>query len=152
MRHLETWYLIADGARARIVTRPDAASAYRTVFADESAAARARAHELVSDGPGHVQESANSARHAVGPRLDPHRKEEIKFIRGLAAHLNREAAQGSFDRLVIYAAPRCLAALRAGLAPATLKKLHGEHAKDLTKVPLAELPAHLETAGGGHAL
>lgn len=146
MKKLVTWYVLADGAKARIVTRPEPTAGYMVIFAEDSAAAHARSHAIMSDRPGRSQESAYSGRHTIEPRHDPHRMEEAKFLRSVVAHVNRENARGSFDRLVIYAAPRCLAMLRAGLDPATVKKLHGEYAKDLTKIPLAELPAHFGTA------
>ena len=145
MKKPVTWYVLADGARARIVTRPDSSAGYVVVFAEDAAAAHVRAREIVSDRPGHGQESAYSGRHAIEPRHDPHRLEETRFLRSVVAHINRESARGSFDRLVIYAAPRCLALLRAGLDPATGRKLHGEYPKDLTKIPLSELPAHFGT-------
>lgn len=141
-----TWYVLADGARARIVTRPEPSAGYTVIFSEDSAAAHARSRDIMSDRPGHGQESAYSGRHAIEPRHDAHRLEEAKFLRSIVAHVNRESARGSFDRLVIYAAPRCLATLRQGLDAATTKKLHGEYAKDLTKVPLTELPAHFGTA------
>jgi protein required for attachment to host cells len=148
LKRLVVWYLLADGTRARIVTRPKPAAGYVVVFAEDSAAAHARVRDMVSDRPGHGHESAASARHAVEPRHDARRLEEMRFLRSVVAYVNNESARGSFDRLVIYAAPRCLAILRAGLDPATSRKLHGEHAKDLTKVPLAELPVHFGTARG----
>jgi len=146
MRKPVTWFLVADGARARIVTRPEGADHYAIVYAEDALAAHARSRELGSDRPGRSQESAYSAHHALAPRSDLHRLEESKFIRNLVAHLNRESARGSFDRLVLFAAPRCLAQLRSGLDAATAKKLGGEHAKDLTKVPLAELARHFAAA------
>ncbi|MDE2228086.1 MAG: host attachment protein [Alphaproteobacteria bacterium] len=146
MKNPVTWYVLADGAKARIVTRPEASASYVVVFAEDSAGAHARSRDIVTDRPGHTQESVGSARHAVEPRHDAHRMEEARFLRSIVAHVNRESARGSFDRLVIYVAPRCLATFRAGLEPATAKKLYGEYAKDLTKVPLAELPAHFGTA------
>ena len=142
MKKPVTWFLIADGARARIVVRPEGSEHYTVLLEEDALAAHARARELTSDRPGRNQESAYTAHHALAPRNDPHRLEEIKFIRSVAAHVNRESARGSFDRLVIYAAPRCLAQLRISLDAAAAKKLHGEHAKDLTRVPLAELPRH----------
>lgn len=145
MRHPVTWYLLADGARARIVTRPTSAGTYTVIFAEDSAAAHARSRDLISDRPGRTQESAYSGRHAIEARSNPVHLEETRFLRGVLSHVNREAACGSFDRLVIYASPRCLATLRDGLDPATAKRLRGEYAKDLTKTPLAELPAHFGT-------
>lgn len=146
MKNPVTWYVLADGARARIVTRPEPSAAYVVVFAEDSAAAHARTRDIVSDRPGHAQESASAVRHAIEPRHDAHRLQEQKFLRSVVLHINRESVRGSFDRLVIYAAPRCLAALRAGLDPATSRKLRGEYPKDLTKIPLAELPIHFGTA------
>lgn len=145
MRTPITWYVLTDGARARIVTRPKSSAGYIVVFAEDSATAHARARDIVSDRPGHTQESAGSARHAIEPHHDAHRLEQARFLRSIVAHLNRESARGNFDRLVIYAAPRCLAALRAGLDSATGRRLLGTYAKDLTKTPLAELPAHFGT-------
>lgn len=141
-----TWYVLADGSRARIVTRPDPAADYVVIFAEDSASAHARSHDLMSERPGRSQESAYSGRHAIEPRHDAHRLEQAKFLRSLVAHVNRESARGSFDHLVIYASPRCLTTLRDGLDPMTAKKLRGEYPKDLTKTPLAELPAHFGTA------
>lgn len=145
MKHPVTWYVLADGARARIVTRPESESHYHIIFAEDAAAAHARTRDLVSDRPGHGQESAYSGRHAIEPRHDAHRLEENRFLRSVAAHLNREATLGSFDRLVIYAAPRSLAVLRTSLEPQAAKRIHGEYAKDLTKVPVEALPEHFGT-------
>jgi len=146
MKKLVTWFLMVDGARARIVTREDSQTAYKLVFSEESANAHARSHDLGSDRPGHTQESANSAHHAIEPRHDPHRIEETLFVQTVAAHVNRESARSSFDRLVVYAAPGVLSLLRKELDAPTLRKVHGEFPKDLTKVPVAELPAHFGTA------
>lgn len=146
MKKLATWFLMADGARARIVTRENPSTAYKLIFSEESAATHARSRDLGSDRPGHSQESANSAHHAIEPRHDLHLIEETLFVHTVAAHINREATRGSFDQLVVYAAPRVLSLLRKELEASTLKKVHGEFPKDLTKVPVAELPAHFGTA------
>ncbi len=145
MKHPVTWYVLADGARARIVTRPERESHYRVIFAEDAAAAHARSRDLVTDRPGHAQESGYSGRHAIEPHHDAHRLEENRFLSSVAAHLNREAALGSFDRLVIYAAPRALATLRTCLEPQVAKRVHGEYAKDLTKVPVEALPEYFGT-------
>jgi protein required for attachment to host cells len=146
MKKPVTWFLIADGARARIVTRSDPDSRYEVIYAEDSSTMHARARDLVSDRPGRTQESAYSGRHALEPRHDVRRAEESKFVKDVAAHINSESARNRFDRLVIYAAPQCLSVLRAALDPGAMKKLHGEYAKDLTKVPVEELPAHFGAA------
>jgi len=146
MKKTVTWFLLADGAHAKIVTRAEGAPDYSIVFSEDSTSAHERSHDLGTDRPGHSQESSYSGRHAIEPKHDLHRSEEARFVGTVAAHVNREAVRGSFDRLTIYAAPRVLALLRQALEPKTLNKVHGEFAKDLTKIPLAALPAHFGTA------
>jgi protein required for attachment to host cells len=146
MKKPVTWFLLADGARARVMTREDSHTSYKLVFSEDSSNMHARSHDLGSDRPGHGQESANSAHHAIEPRQDPHRAEEDKFIRTVASYINGEAGKNSFDRLVIYAAPHVLSMLRKELDATATKKILGEYHKDLTKVPVADLPSHFGTA------
>lgn len=143
MKYPITWYLIADGTRARILSRPKPTAKFEVIFAEDASASHLRSGGLVTDRPGHVQESSNSSRHAIEPRHDARQIEQDRFLRTVVEHVNRQGEHKSFDRLMIYAAPRTLGFLRAGLNEAVRRKLAGAHAKDLTKVPLADLPAHL---------
>jgi protein required for attachment to host cells len=141
-----TWFVLADGSRARFVTRRAEDAGYETAAEYESPDAHVPTREIVSDRPGRVQESANPAHHGVEPRQDAHRARKDAFAEQVAGHLNAASARGAFDALVLYAAPRALAMLRAALDEATRGKIKAEFAKDLTKVPLAELPRHLDEA------
>ena len=53
------------------------------------------------------------------------------------------AAQG-YDRLVVAAAPKMLGALRDDMPDALKSALRADLDKDLTKLPLSDLPAHLD--------
>jgi protein required for attachment to host cells len=100
--------------------------------------------EIGSDRPGRVHESATAAHHGIETHHDAHRDRKTAFARLLAGRLNVASAAGAFDTLVLYAAPRSLATLREALDDATRRKIKAEFPKDLTKVPLAELPSHLD--------
>ena len=141
-RRRVTWFVVADGSRARFHKRREEGDGYEVVATYESPEAHLPTHELMSDRPGRTQESAYPGRHAVEPRHDPHRARKDSFAQEVAAHLNAANAQGEFDALVIYAAPRALAPLRTELDEATRRKVKAEVAKDLTKVPFEELTLH----------
>lgn len=137
-----TWLVLTDGSRARILRRRDEGPGYDVIEEFESADARVPTREIMSDRPGRVQESAYTGRHAVDARHDAHRERKEAFARELATRLNEAAADDAFDALVLYAAPRTLATLRAALEDVARGKIKAEIAKDLTKVPLADLPRH----------
>jgi len=138
-----TWFVLADGSRARFVRRRQEGSGYEIAAQYESAEAHLPTRDLVSDRPGRVRESATAAHHGVEPQTDAHRARKTAFAQEIATRLNAASAEGAFDALVLYAAPRALAELRTALDQATRSKIKAEFAKDLTKVPLAELVDHL---------
>jgi protein required for attachment to host cells len=143
-RRHTTWIIIADGSRARIVTPREEGSGFDIVSEMASAEARVPSREIWADRPGHVQESGSSARHSIEPRHDPHEERKATFIRDLASQLNAAAGQERFDSLILFAAPRCMAELRETLDEGVRRKIKAAAPKDLTKVPLSELPSHLD--------
>jgi protein required for attachment to host cells len=135
------WYVIADGARGRVVHRQENASGYTIELELESAEAHRPSRAIWSDRPGRVGESASPTRHAIERRNDPHDQSKEIFAQEIAAALN--GIEGHFDQLVLIAPARILPPLRAELSPSLREKVTDEIAKDLTKVPLAELDQHL---------
>lgn len=101
------------------------------------------AREIGSDRPGRTEESADSARHADEPRHDPHEERRTAFLRRLAHHLSERAAAHADDELIPFAPPRALGRLRGLLGDDVGKRIRGEAPKDLTNMPLVELPQHL---------
>ena len=137
-----TWFVVTDGSRARILKRRAEGPGYEVVEEFEAPDARVPTREIMSDRPGRVQESGYTGHHAVEARHDAHRERKDAFARELANRLNMAATDRTFDALILYAAPRTLAVLRGTLEDVARDKIKAEIAKDLTKVPLADLPSY----------
>jgi protein required for attachment to host cells len=143
-RRHTTWIIIADGSRARILTPRQEGVGFDIVSETISPEAHLPSREVWADRPGRTQESGNSARHSIEPRHDPHEERKTAFIRDLALKLNTAAEQERFDSLILFAPPRSMAELRETLEEGVQRKIKAAAPKDLTKVPLSELPAHLD--------
>ena len=78
------------------------------------------------------------------PPTDPQRYAKYAFARELAERLEEAAHGHRFDRLVLVAAPKTLGDLRELLPDPVKTKVVAEIDKDLTGVPLRDLPKHLE--------
>jgi protein required for attachment to host cells len=144
MKPTRTWVLIADGARARILQSNGPGhplqAIERLVFAGDHAAT----HDLVTDRQGRSFSSHGPGRSAIEPHSDPHRKLKTDFANTLANILAQELADRSYDRLVVVASPIMLGDLRAAFLDPVRKRIMGEVAQDLTKLPNSEVAQHLE--------
>ena len=145
MRKIKTWVLIADGAHARIVVNEGPGRGINREPVREFEGPNLPAREIMADKPGRTFDSAGYGRHAKELPTDPKEHEQHVFHRTIARFLEEEANRGAYDRLVIVAPPRALGDLRAVLPPAVRAKVTGELNKDLTKVPVHDLPDHLGT-------
>ncbi len=141
-----TWILVADGARALLVSNEGPGRALKTVPGREIKIENPPTRELGSDKPGRSRESVGGARHAIAPRTDWHDQRKEDFAREIARGLDADAADGRFDRLVLVAPPATLGHIRAALKPATRKLVGAEINKDLTHLPVDELAPHLADA------
>jgi protein required for attachment to host cells len=142
MRVPRTFYLIADGGRARYVERTGPGH-FSTFHKFVSAHMHEKASELTRDKPGRVQESATTARHGIERKSSPRDKVEIKFMQAIAADLRQDERIGGFDNLVIIAPAKLLKVLRGSLPPALASKLVESIDKDLTGIPDGDLYRHL---------
>ena len=143
VRKVVTWVVVADGARARVFRNdgPGKGLAAEPDFSMDGD--RRHAIEMTTDRPPRAFDSHGVGRHAMEPRVDPRDAVEKDFLEELAAKLDDAAKAEAYDRLVLVAALRALGALRPMLPAAVADKLAGEVAKDLTKLPTADLEAHL---------
>lgn len=146
------WVVLADGAHARIVTRgktaPGAAPGYVLVTEFDSVDAHHLTRDIMSGKPGRVYESGYSGHHAVQPRTDPHQAAKLKFMHTLADYINAAGAKNDYDELILFAPAHCLHELRECLDAGARRKVTHEAARDLTKLPFAELQAHIEKLPG----
>lgn len=147
MNRPRTWYVVADGGRARIVQKRDRQGdrqqAFDTIQELVSANIHRPTHELGAERPGRTHESATTARHAVQPRQDLHQAEKQNFVHEVAAVLNEAGTRDEFDALVLVAPAHALGDLRQALDAPTQRKITAQLQKDLTKVPNADLAEHL---------
>ena len=141
-----TWYVVADGGRARIVQKRarqgDRPEAFDTLQELVSADLHRATHDLGSERPGRTRESATSGRHAVQPRQDLHRAEKQNFVHEVAALLSDASQRDEFDTLVLVAPAHVLSDLSQALDEPTRHKITAQLHKDLTKVPNADLAKH----------
>jgi protein required for attachment to host cells len=140
----KTWVLVADGGRARVLAARGVGQGFELV--NERVMPLARTSEIGSGPPGRSYESASTARHAMEPKVDFHREQKVAFESELAGFLEAERKAGSFQRLVVVAPPTVLGNLRRLLSEPVAKTVVGEIDKDLTKIPLIDLPRHLKDA------
>lgn len=143
-KRITTWILVADGARARILANEGPGKGLAPVVDKEFPTSRTPTREIGADRPGRTFESADGARHAMEPRVDWHRFEKGQFARKMADIVERAAGRQAFDRLVLVAPPQTLGDLRTALGRQARERLAGELNKDLTQVPIHDLPAHLD--------
>jgi protein required for attachment to host cells len=143
MKRITTWFLIADGTRARIAFNDGPGRGIKPVFDQEFQGRNLASRDIVSDRPGRTFDSGGEGRHAKEPPSDPRELEKRNFARGLTQRLDEAAHRGDFDRLVLVAPPRVLGNLRALLSAKARTKVTQEIRKDLTQITLRELEDHL---------
>lgn len=79
--------------------------------------------------------SASPSRHAVDGKADPHEAAKLRFEVAIAELVNRAAAWGLFDTLVLVAPPRVLGDIRQALSAQARERLIVEEGKDLLGLP-----------------
>jgi protein required for attachment to host cells len=149
MSSLRTWYVVADGGRARILTRRVKQAMFDTHSEFTSAEIHSRTHDLGAERPGRTHESANAVHHAVEPRQDLHQTAKRAFIDHLAGVLNSANRENAFDGLILAAPAHALKDLSHGLDASTKLKVVSQLQKDLTHVPNATLSEHFAALFAG---
>lgn len=144
MRRPTIWVLIADGQRARVLQTTGRGAPLSEALHQEFIGNGLPSREINSDRPGRSSNRVGDGRHAMDWPTDPHRHEKREFARWLAEEMEEYRKKGKFDRLVVVAPPQTLGDLRAEMSDALKETLRGEMNKDLTKIPVHDLPQHLE--------
>ena len=142
MKLPKTLYVIADGGRAHFVARGEEGD-FHTIASFVSSEIHERSHDLGTDRPARVKESATAVRHALQPRRDQHSAAKEDFVKHVAGEIDGEQERGRFDKLVLVAPPRVLTELKEKLSKAMTKLVADGLQKDLTKVPDHDLAPHL---------
>lgn len=140
-----TWIVVADGGHARILESGYPHSGV-TVRFDVTSDARQTAGKLAADRLPRTQESGNSARHGIEPRVSLKDHEKQVFAERLAGYL--KGGINNFDQLVLVAPMRFLNLVRDTLPDPVSKKIAATRSKDLTWMSDAEVLSHLGPLGG----
>lgn len=143
MKPIRTWILIADGARARVLSHEGPGRGVAPVPDGMFDAAHEPDREINADKPGRTFDSVGGGRHQKEPRSSPHRLRKADFARELASMLERRRSEGAFDRLLIVAPPATIGDLRSSMRKEVRASVIGEVKKDLTHVPNSEIDQHL---------
>jgi protein required for attachment to host cells len=143
MKPINTWILLADGARARIVSNAGPGKGVEEVSGMEFSGDNERTGEVMADRPGRSFDSAGSHRHAMEPPSDAHREMKRDFANDLVKALEKKLKQHAFDRLVLIAAPATLGDLRNSMSKALQNVIYAEVPKDLVHVPNSDIASHL---------
>lgn len=125
-----TWFLVADGRRARVLIEPRRGA---TLQEPSDWAMEIGPDELYDpqDRPPRGFDAVGAGRHAVDRGRNLHEAEEEKFLRRVATRIGEAEKQKAFDHLVIAAPPRALGLLRASLPQAAQTRIRAETPKDL---------------------
>jgi protein required for attachment to host cells len=137
-----TWIVVADASRARLLRRGRVAGRWDEVRELAHPESRMGSRDLTSDRDGRIGKG-DRRRAGMPPTVSAHDREEERFAREVVEELEREHAAGSFERLVLVAAPRFLGLLRAELGDREARWVVGSHALDLTRLGTSAMDERL---------
>jgi len=138
-----TWYLIADGAKARIVTMKRRRQRNHVDVVKEFETEALPTREIMADRPGRAFDRVGSHRHAAEPQTDAHRLNKLRFAHQLRDYLSRAAHDDAYQALVVVAPPKTLGDLRTSLPEGVSRRVIATFPKDLTNLVPHNLAPHL---------
>jgi len=140
--HNNTLILIADGAKAVIYKYNGPKNNLSLIKDGKFEHVNKLSQDLVTTKRGRMPDNGAGQRSAMDRPTDPHEHEKHVFAKDVADFIN--AKEAAFDRLIIAAAPKVLGDLRQLLSTNVANKVSAELDKDLTHIPITDLPEHLQ--------
>lgn len=137
------WIVVADSARARILTATSALSPLESMRDMVSPESRLHERDLVSDRPGRSFDSSGKGRHAIGFENSAKQQVAVRFAAEVSEILEKGRINNDYGRLVIIADPRFLGLLDKSLTPGVKKLVSKKISKDLSKMSEQEIRAAL---------
>lgn len=125
-----TWFLLADGRRAKVLVEPRRGAALQ---ARDDLAMEISADEMYEpqDRPPRSFDRVGAGRHAMDKGRTLHEQEESNFLKKVAKRICEAAKHKEFEHLVIAAPPRALGILRSDLPDTVQQRIRAQTAKDL---------------------
>jgi protein required for attachment to host cells len=129
MKLSKTWAVAADGSRATVVEGwGDPSQIHFTHFHQETPPPR----EIMADRPGRSFSSTSDHRSGMEPKSNPVREREKDFAHRIADYLDEHVRKGHVERLMVFAEPRMLGALREEMPENVRGLVSHEIGKNLT--------------------
>jgi len=126
-----TWYVVADGGKARVLTKTK--QGMHTV------------HVFDNSGQGNADNDPAAGRSQLtAPEADPHEQAKLAFEKKVADELNEAVRTGKVDSIVLAAPAHALHQIREHLNKAAKAVLSKSLSKDLTNTPDHELASHFD--------
>jgi protein required for attachment to host cells len=142
---MTTWILIADTARAKLLTTELPEQAWTVVEAFENAGAHLTSKDLSPTPPGKMKQSGDAkSRHtSFEPRTTPKAAELDRYVQRLTNFLEEATARRGYDRLVLVAPPHLLGMLRNQLGKQSAARMQAAIDKDLVALDNDEIRERL---------
>lgn len=144
-----TWVLVADGARARLLSLQAGEYTPRQIRAFSNAMGRMPGRELERDRPPRAYDRFGRGRHAIEPRTSTRDKCTARFAALLHSTLERGRVEHRYSDLVLIAPPHFLGLLNATLDKRVRARVALEMPKDLTHANAVTIGARLRASLGG---
>lgn len=124
-----TWYVVADGGKARILTLQG--NELRTT------------QHFDNSGHGDTDEDPSAGTSQLkAPKADPHEQAKAHFAKLVSTRLNEAVRTGAVDEIILAAPAHVLHDIREGLDKAASGKLGKSLSKDLANTPDHALLSH----------
>jgi protein required for attachment to host cells len=95
-------------------------------------------HEIRTDGPGTMKQSAGYGRPAM-EETDFHQQDEDRWVKDAAEALRKRALRHDFEALVIVAPPKALGVLRKELHKEVERRIVATFNKEMTDRPIPDI-------------
>jgi len=144
----ETWALVTDGGRARVVALKRHPAEFREVRKFQSPTRQQPSRSLEDDASGRSHHVRGPGSHTHEPRVSGRDQEEQRFTAKVLELLSQAAQAGEFQSLLLAADPRSLGNIRTQMDEALRKAVVKELNLDLTRLDTKKLESRLREALG----
>ncbi|XSG81989.1 MAG: host attachment protein [Methyloligella sp. ZOD6] len=136
------WVVVCDGSKALMLRNEGDRELINLKVVETFEEEHPATHEMGTDRPGRVQESAVTGRSAV-EQTDWHERAEIEFLARVAEKLDGLVDSHEIKHLVLVAPPRALGRIREQLTKKVNGVIDAEIDKDLVNLPVDQIEKHL---------
>ena len=138
----DTVVLVADGEKALFLRNKGDSEYLNLVVDGKETHQNPPTDEQGTDRPG--KKADDMGHHTAMEETDWHRLEKERFATQITEMLFEQLGKKRFERLVIAAPPQTLGELRKHMHKTVASLIIGEVHKDLTRLPVYEIEAHLK--------